>query len=59
MLKKLRSNKLYAKVETENNQGAKVVPWIGELLSQVRVGLLQNRQAIIGPLEEIGVGNLG
>ena len=45
--------------ETENDQGAKVVPWIGELLSQVRTRLRQNRQAIIGPLEEIGVGNLG
>ena len=32
---------------------------LGELLSQVRAGLRQNRQAIIGPLEEIGVENLG
>ena len=39
--------------ETENDQGAKVVPWVGELLSQVRAGLRQNCQAIIGPLEEI------
>ena len=45
--------------ETKNDQGAKVVPWAGELLLQVRARLCQNRQAIIGPLEEIGVGNLG
>ena len=24
--------------ETENDQGTKVVPWVGELLSQVRAG---------------------
>ena len=45
--------------ETKNNQGAKVVIWVGELLTQVRVGLCQNRQAIIGTLEEIGVENIG
>ena len=45
--------------ETENDQGAKVVFWVGEFLSQVHAGLRQNRQAIIGPLEEIGVGNMG
>ena len=45
--------------ETENDQGAKVICWVGELLSQVRAGLHQNHQATIEPLEEIGVGNIG
>ena len=27
--------------KTKNDQGAKVIPWVGELLSQVRVGLRQ------------------
>ena len=45
--------------KTENDQGTKVAPRVGELLSQVRAGLCQNRQAIIGPLEEIGVENMG
>ena len=45
--------------KTKNDQGTKVVPWVGQLLLQVRAGLRQNRQAIIRPLEEIGIGNLG
>ena len=44
--------------EIENDQGAKVVLWVGELLLQVRARLRQNRQAVIGPLEEIGVRNI-
>ena len=35
--------------ETQNDQGAKVVPWIGELLSQVRAGL----RKIAKPLSDL------
>ena len=38
----------------KTTKGAKVVPWIGELLLQVRAGLCQNRQAVIKPHEECG-----
>ena len=48
----------FNKVTVKNDQGAKFVPWVGELLLQVRAGLRQNRQVVIGPLEEIGVENM-
>ena len=45
--------------KTKNDQGAKVVLWVDELLLQVHAGFFQNRQAVIGPLEKIGVENMG